>query len=91
MFVLGSNTTGTVVFWPTLIWYFDRRETNPTLVCISPNRIPEKISNSVSGMGASTVVIMCNILQLESQVRTHTESLKALSFTLQIWDYNGLK
>ena len=75
----------------TLSWYFDRRETSPTLVCISPNRIPVKISNSVFRMGVSTVVIKCNILQLESQVRTHTESLKILSFTVQIWDYDGLQ
>ena len=46
MFVLGSNTTGIGVFLLTLSWYFDRRETSPTLVCISPNRIPVKISNS---------------------------------------------
>jgi len=43
---VGSKTTGIDVFLLTLIWYFDRRETNPTLVCISPNRIPVKISNS---------------------------------------------
>jgi hypothetical protein len=48
MFVLGSNTMGIGVFLLTLNWYFDRRETNPTLVCISPNRIPVKISNSGS-------------------------------------------
>ena len=87
----GSNTMGIGVFLLTLIWYFDRRETNPTLVCISPNRIPEIVSNSVFRMGVSTVVIMCNILQLESQVRTRIESMKFLSFTMQIWDYDGLK
>jgi hypothetical protein len=38
-----SNTNGTgVVFLFTLNWYLDRRETSPTLVCISPNRIPGK-------------------------------------------------
>jgi hypothetical protein len=37
-----SNTNGTGVFVLTLIWYLDRRETSPTLVCISPNRIPAK-------------------------------------------------
>jgi hypothetical protein len=42
---LGSNTRGTGVFLLTLSWYFDRRETNPTLVCISPNRIPVKTSS----------------------------------------------
>jgi hypothetical protein len=42
----GSNTMGIGVFELTLIWYFDRRETNPTLVCMSPNRIPENICNS---------------------------------------------
>ena len=57
--VFGSNTTGIGVFLLTLSWYFDRRETNPTLVCISPNRIPVKISNSVFRMGASPVVILC--------------------------------
>jgi hypothetical protein len=30
----------------TLRWYFDRIETIPTLVCISPNRIPEMKTNS---------------------------------------------
>jgi hypothetical protein len=75
-FDLGSNTMGIGVLLLTLIWYFDRRQTNPTLVCISPNRMPEKISNSVFRMGVSPVVIMCNILQLASQVRNHTESLK---------------
>jgi hypothetical protein len=40
---LGSNTMGIGVLLLTLIWYFDRRETSPTLVCISPNRIPVKI------------------------------------------------
>ena len=74
----------------TLIWYFDRRETSPTLVCISPNRIPVKISNSVFRMGAYPVVIMCNILQLESQGRTYIESLKFLSFFMQIWDCDVL-
>jgi hypothetical protein len=39
---LGSNRRGIGVFLLTLSWYFDRRETNPTLVCISPNRIPVK-------------------------------------------------
>jgi hypothetical protein len=53
----GSNTMGIGVLLLTLIWYFDRKETNPTLVCISPNRIPEKISKSVFRMGVSTVVI----------------------------------
>jgi len=75
----------------TLIWYFDRRQTNPTLVCINPNRIPEKISNSVFRMGVCTGNIMCNILQLESQVITHIGSLKFLLFTMQIWDYDGLQ
>ena len=42
MFDLGSNKMGIGVFLLTLNWYFERRETNPTLVCISPNRIPEK-------------------------------------------------
>ena len=42
----GSNTRGIGVFLLTLNWYIDRRETSPTLVCISPNRIPVKISNS---------------------------------------------
>ena len=83
----GSNTMGIGVFVLTLIWYFDRRETNPTLVCISPNRIPEKISNSVFRIANSAVVIMCNILQLQSPVRTHTESLEVLSFTIQIRHY----
>jgi len=81
---VGSKTMGIGVFLHTLIWYFDRREINPTLVCISPKRIPVKISNSVFRMGDSAVVIMCNILQLESQVRTHTESLKGLSFTMHV-------
>ena len=75
----------------TLSWYFDRRETSPTLVCMSPNRIPEKISNSVFRMDVSPVVIKCNILQLESQVLTHTVSLKILPFSIQVWDYDGLK
>jgi hypothetical protein len=26
----------------TLNWYLDRRDTSPTFVCISPNRIPGK-------------------------------------------------
>jgi hypothetical protein len=30
----------------TLSWYFDRSETKPTLVCISPNRMPEMKRNS---------------------------------------------
>ena len=86
-----SNTRGIGDFLLTLSWYFDRRETSPTLVCMSPNRIPEKISNSVFRMDVSPVVIMCSILQLESQVCTHIESLKILSFTMQISDYDGLK
>ena len=80
----GSNTRGIGVFLLTLNWYIDRRETSPTLVCISPNRIPVKISNFVFRLGASTVVIMSDILQLESQGRTYIESLKFLSFLLQI-------
>jgi hypothetical protein len=44
--VLVSNTTGIGVFLLTLNWYCDRSETNPTLVCISPNRIPEIKINS---------------------------------------------
>ena len=79
---VGSKTMGIGVFLLTLIWYFDRREINPTLVCICPKRIPVKISNSVFRMGGSAVVIMSNILQLESQVRTHIESLKALSVSM---------
>jgi hypothetical protein len=75
----------------TLIWYLDRKETNPTLVCISPNRIPEKISNSLFRMGVSTEVIMCYIVQLASQVGNYTESLKVLSLTTHIWDYDGLQ
>jgi hypothetical protein len=39
--VFASKTNGTAVFVLTLSWYFDRIETKPTLVCISPNRIPE--------------------------------------------------
>jgi hypothetical protein len=39
---LLSNTNGTGVFMLTLNWYLDRRETSPTLVCISPNRRPAK-------------------------------------------------
>jgi hypothetical protein len=54
------------------------------LVCICPKRIPVKISNSVFRMGDSAVVIMSNILQLESQVRTHIESLKALSVSMHV-------
>jgi hypothetical protein len=77
---LGSNTRGTGVFLLTQSWYFDRRETSPTLVCIRPNLIPVKISNSVFRMGASTEGIVCNLLQLESQVRTHIQSLKVLSY-----------
>jgi hypothetical protein len=73
---LGSNTRGIGVLLLTLNWYFDRRETNPTLVCISPNLIPVKISNSAFGMGASTVGIMCNLLKLESQVKALKHSLK---------------
>jgi hypothetical protein len=46
-----SNTMGIGFFLLILIWYFDRRETNRTLVCISPNRMPEKIRNSVFRMG----------------------------------------
>jgi len=42
---------GIGVFLLTLSWYFDRRETNPTLICISPNRIPVKINNFVFRMG----------------------------------------
>jgi len=41
-------------------------------------------------MSAYCLVIMSNILQLESQDRTHIESLKYLSFVMQIWDYDGL-
>jgi hypothetical protein len=41
-----SNTNGTEVLVLTLNWYLDRREISPTLVCISPNRIPEKKRNS---------------------------------------------
>jgi len=81
---------GIGVFLLTLSWYFERRETNPTLVCISPNRIPVKISKFVFRMSAYCLVIMSNILQLESQDRTHIESLKYLSFVMQIWDYDGL-
>jgi hypothetical protein len=33
----------------TLNWYFDRRETSPTLVCISPNRIPAKHNGNFWG------------------------------------------
>ena len=87
----GSNTRGIGVFLLTLNWYFDRRETSPTLVCISPNRIPVKISNFVFRMGAYPLVIMSNILQLESKVRTHIHSLKFLSSTMQICDYDGPK
>jgi hypothetical protein len=42
-----SNTNGTGVLLLTLNWYLDRRETSPTLVCISPNRMPaNKMENS---------------------------------------------
>jgi hypothetical protein len=75
MFDAESNKRGIGVFLLTLIWYFDRRVTIPTLVCISPNRIPVKISNSVFRMGGSPVGIICYLLQLESQVRTHIASL----------------
>ena len=81
---LGSNTMGIGVFLLTLIWYFDRRETNPTLVCISPNRIPVKIIKFVFRMSTFSFVIMSIILQLESQGRTH------LSFFMQTWDYGEL-
>jgi hypothetical protein len=37
-----SRTNGTGVFWLTLNSYLDRRETSPTFICKSPNRMPEK-------------------------------------------------
>jgi hypothetical protein len=37
-----SKTNGTGVFLLTQNWYLERREMSPTLVCISPNRIPGK-------------------------------------------------
>jgi hypothetical protein len=37
-----SITKGTGVVLLKLNWYLERRQTSPTLVCISPNRIPEK-------------------------------------------------
>jgi len=42
-------------------------------------------------MGASHVVVMSNVLQLGTNVRIHIKSLKYLSFTMQIWDYDRLK
>ena len=38
-----SITRGMDVFSPTLISYLDSRDTSPTLVCISPKRIPEMV------------------------------------------------
>jgi hypothetical protein len=37
-----SKINGTGVFFVTQNWYLSRRETSPTLVCISPNRMPGK-------------------------------------------------
>jgi hypothetical protein len=42
----GSNTTGTGVFLHALNWNFDIRDTNPTLVCINPNLLPEMKINA---------------------------------------------
>ena len=88
--VFGSNTTGIGVFLLTLSWYFDRRDTNPTLVCISPNRIPVKISNSVFRMGASPVVILCMYCSWNHRL----EPIKITDifiFSTQIWDYDWLQ
>jgi hypothetical protein len=46
------KTKGTGVFLLTQNWYLEIRETIPTLVCISPNRIPG------TQMGYRTVVIV---------------------------------
>ena len=53
-----SNTNGTAVFLLTFSWYFDRIETNPTLVCISPNRIPEIKRILVKNFVVTTAVIL---------------------------------
>jgi hypothetical protein len=79
MFDLGSNTKEIGVYMLTLSWYFDSRETNAILVCISPKRIHVKLSNSGFRMGASPVAIMHHLFKIESEVKTHINSLKTFS------------
>ena len=42
-------------------------------------------------MGVAPLIIMCNLLQLDSQVNIHIELLNILQYTMQISDYDGLK
>ena len=42
-------------------------------------------------MGVAPLIIMCDVLQLESQVRIHMELLNILRHTMQISDYDVLK
>jgi hypothetical protein len=56
-----SNTNETGVFLLTLNWYLDRRETNPTLVCISPDRIPAKEKQDVNFRVKECRALLCAI------------------------------
>ena len=42
-------------------------------------------------MGVAPLIIMCDVLQLESQVNIHRELVKISPYTVQISDYDGLK
>jgi len=71
---LGSKTRGIGVFLLTLSWYFDRRETNPTLVCINPNRIPVKTSNcglEWVPLQWSLIVIHCGLNHRWEPIHSH--------------------
>jgi hypothetical protein len=46
----------------TLNWYSERRETSPTLVCISPNRIPETDIYALVSMSANKSSPTCGML-----------------------------
>jgi hypothetical protein len=75
-----SRTNGTAVFLLTLSWYFDKIETNPTLVCISRNRIPEMKRILVKDFATTTAMILSKRHRLGS-LRRH----RKLEFIL--WMY----
>jgi hypothetical protein len=75
----GLNTNGTGVFLLALNWYFDRTSTNPTLVCISANRLPE-IKYIFAKKGCLKYCHIVYIFQLQSRSRIVLETLKFFLF-----------